>query len=87
METTLEKYSVSNAKENLSALLSEVETNKVPFIISRYGKPIALVSSYESTEKIQPNLKGALNNFANPNLIGQEKQAWRRAVTENEDLT
>ena len=80
MEQVLEKYSVSNAKENLSALLSGIEHGGKPFVISRYGKPIAVVSSYSQESKIEPKLRGCMSEYANKDLISQEKDAWKRAV-------
>jgi prevent-host-death family protein len=80
MEQILEKYSVSEAKENLSGLLAEVEASGRSFVISRYGKPVAIVSAYESENKITPKLRGSLNAYANADLIEQEKLAWKKAV-------
>lgn len=81
MEQVLEKYSVSDAKEKLSELLAGIETNGKPFVISRYGKPVAVVSSYNLENKVTPKLKGALNAYANQSLIAQEKQAWQKVLS------
>lgn len=80
MEQVLKKYSVSVAKENLSRLLSGVESNGRSFVISRYGKPVALVSHYEENSKVKPKLKGSLHSYANPKLREQEEGAWKRTV-------
>ena len=82
MATLLAEHSVSTTKENLSALLAEVESSGIPFAISRYGKPVAIVTSYEPKLKSQPKLKGSLNSYANPGLQNKEKDAWKKAVTE-----
>ncbi len=78
MEQTLEKYSVSEAKENLSGLLAEVEKSGQSFVISRYGRPVAIVSSFKAENKVEPKLKGVLSAFANQSFITQEKSAWKR---------
>lgn len=80
MEQTLEKYSVSEAKENLSFLLTEVEKSGRPFVISRYGRPVVVVSSYKTESKVKPKLKGSLNAYACQSLISQEKHAWKKHV-------
>ena len=82
MPTVLAEHSVSATKENLSALLADVESSGIPFAISRYGKPIAIVSSYEPKLKVRPTLKGSLNSYSNPDLRNKEKDAWKKAVTE-----
>ena len=76
MSEVLDRYSVSTAKKNLSGLLADVERTGNSFVISRYGQPIAIVSTYSEDKKIQPKLKGVLNKFANPQLIDKEKDAW-----------
>ena len=86
MEAVLKEHSVSDTKENLSALLAKLEANKMPFLISRYGKPVAVVSSYESDLSVHPKLKGSLGAFADPKLRAQEKQAWAKAVVKNENF-
>lgn len=81
MEQVLERHSVSDAKENLSGLIASVEASGTPFVISRYGKPVAIVSSYDGERRsVTPKLKGALNAYANTSLVGLEKQAWKKAV-------
>ena len=80
MDQILERYSVSEVKENLSGLIAEVETSGRSFVISRYGKPIALVSSYDQSNKITPKLKGSLHTYARPSLIEHEKNAREKAV-------
>ena len=80
MDQVLERHSVSDAKENLSGLIASVEASGTPFVISRYGKPVAIVSSYEGERRVTPKLKGALNAYANASLVGLEKQAWKKSV-------
>ena len=80
MEQVLERHSVSDAKENLSGLISGVEASGTPFVISRYGKPVAIVSSYDVERRVAAKLKGSLNAYANASLVGLEKQAWKKAV-------
>ena len=80
MDQVLEKHSMSEVKENLSGLITEVETSGRSFVISRYGKPIAVVSSYDQSNKIVPQLKGSLHAYANASLIEHEKNAWEKAV-------
>ncbi len=80
MLQTLEQHSISDTKENLSGLLQNVVKNGTPFVISKYGSPVAVVSPYEEFYKPAPRLMGALNKFANASLIEQEKQAWGKAV-------
>ena len=80
MEQVLEKHNLSEVKKNLSGLVSKVETSGIPFVISRYGKPVAIVASYDENHKIAPKLKGSLNKYANKALINAEKQAWKKAA-------
>lgn len=80
MEQVLERHSVSDAKENLSGLIAKVEASGTPFVISRYGKPVAIVASYNEEQTITPRLMGSLKAYANKSLIGIEKQAWKKAV-------
>ena len=52
-----------------------------PYLTYNYlGKPIALVSSYDQSNKITPKLKGSLHTYARPSLIEHEKNAWEKAV-------
>ncbi len=80
MEQALEKHSISDTKKNLSELITNIEASGKPFVISRYGKPVAIVSSYNQTNKVVPKLKGSLNAYANTSLIEKEKDAWKKAV-------
>ena len=80
MNQVLERHSVSDAKENLSGLIANVEASGIPFVISRYGKPVAIVSSYDGDIKVAAKMKGALHSYANTSLVSLEKQAWRNAA-------
>ena len=87
MDQVLEKHSMSEVKENLSGLITEVETSGGSFVISRYGKPIAVVSSYDQSNKIVPKLKGSLHAYANTSLIEHEKMPGKRQCVSNEGFT
>lgn len=76
MEQVLERHRLSEMKENLSGLISNVEASGTPFVISRYGKPVAIVTSYDEGRKITPKLKGSLSAYANKSLIDLEKHRY-----------
>ncbi len=79
MDQVLERHSISDAKKNLSGLLADVEETGRPFVILRYGAPVAVVSPY-GQEKVKPKLRGALGEYADVRLIGEEKSAWMKAA-------
>ena len=71
--------------KDVPAYLKMVSTGKELFIIS-HGKVIARVSPPTDDSKIfrKKSLRGCLRQYAKPELIAKEEDAWQEAVREKD---
>ena len=75
--------STTEAKNNLSAILSDVATKHEDVIVESHGKPKAVIVSFEEYAALREDREAKRRNAA----IERLRQARREVIAANEGLT
>ena len=67
---------MEQAQRRLKSVIEEVRKNKAPYILTRFGKPQALIVSIEEYEEMQEEL-ALLSNSEHIACIAEARAAYR----------
>jgi len=67
---------MEQAQRRLKSVIEEVRENKIPYILTRFGKPQALIVSIEEYEEMQEEL-ALLSNPEHISRIAEARAAYK----------
>ena len=77
-----ERIGLADAKADLSSIVSRVELQGTPYVITRYNRPVAMLVSVPRTAPRTTKARGMLAPYADGRRRSLEEGAFLRAMRE-----
>ena len=74
------RLGVAEAKAHLSDVISSVEQTGEPYVVMRYGRPVAMIVPVPRASRDAGRARGLLADFASDGLRALEEGAFERAM-------